>query len=134
MYEGDACACERPKVGRTGKWGLWTATVPVVLFAAFPTLAAQLTNSRAGSHRPSSTIATQTAVISVRGIDCEACAIQLKGALNRVGGLQQLDLDIPAQTVSVVYEPAAGRLDAYLGAINALGYEATLPTKTGVSP
>jgi copper chaperone CopZ len=132
--DGDACACERPKVGRAGRWGLWIATLAVVLLAAFPTLAARLAGSRLDSHLAiTSTSATQTVVVSVRGIDCEACAIHLKAALDKVGGLRKLDLDIPGQAVTVVYEPASGRLDAYVAAINALGYEATLPTSPGAS-
>src|SRR5215471_2405305 len=69
--DGDACACEHPRAGRAGKWGLWTATLAVVLLAAFPTLAARFAGLRANSkHATSSAVITQTAVISVRGIDC----------------------------------------------------------------
>ena len=69
---------------------------------------------------------TATAVIKVQGADCEACAAHLKAALNKVGGFRDLTLSVPSQSVTVTYEPAPGRLDAYVAAINDLGYEASV--------
>src|SRR5262245_16197968 len=62
--DGDACTCERPRAARAGKWTLWTATLAVVLLAAFPTLAARFAGSRANSrHATTFDVITQTAVI-----------------------------------------------------------------------
>jgi copper chaperone CopZ len=66
-------------------------------------------------------------VIDVRGIDCEACAAPLRRALSKEGGLRALVLNIPKQRVVVTYESAPGRLEAYVAAINELGYEASIP-------
>ena len=123
---GDACGCERPGAGRAGMVGLWTATLAIMLFAAFPTLAARFE----GAHdietlTTSSELALERAVISVEGVDCEACAVQLRSTLKGVGGFRDLELDVSSQTVTVFYEAAAGRLDAYVAAINNLGYDAT---------
>jgi mercuric ion transport protein len=72
----------------------------------------------------------EQAVIRVEGMDCEACASHIRSALTKVGGLHELALDLKGQAVKVAYEPAAGRLSAYVAAINDLGYEASLPAQT----
>ena len=129
--EGDDCGCERPKTARAGKIGLWIATVIVVLIAAAPTLIAKVFDS----HRVAadSSARTTTAVIHVEGADCEACAAHIRVALDKVGGFHALALDVPSQRITVTYEPTPGRLDAYVAAIDHLGYEAALdPTNRPV--
>jgi mercuric ion transport protein len=123
VAEGDACGCERPKASRAGRVGLWGASAVVVLLAAAPPLLAAV------SHRapiPVGTARVEHTVISVQGLDCEACAAPIRSALVKVGGFHDLALDLKAQSVTVTYESAPGRLDAYVAAINALGYEASV--------
>lgn len=119
----DACGCESPKAGRAGRVGLWSATVLVLLFAAAPTI---LGRAFAGRSVAAADPGTEQAVIHVRGMDCEACGAHLKTALVKVGGFHELTLDLASQSVTVSYEPAPGRLDAYVAAIDELGYEATV--------
>lgn len=123
----DACGCERPRTNRVGRIGLWLATVVVVLVAAAPPLLARW----ADAHRPAASTSSDAnlakVTIGVQGIDCEACAAPLRKALAQVGGFRDLELDIPKQTITVLYEPAPGRLAAYAAAIDDLGYEAKLP-------
>lgn len=124
----DACGCERPRVNRVGRIGLWLATVLVLVTAGLPSLLA-----RWGEHRPSSgaeaNASVAKATIGVEGIDCEACAAPMRKALTKVGGFHALELDIERQSITVSYEPAAGRLEAYVAALNDLGYEAKLPSE-----
>ena len=121
----DACGCEKPRVNRVGRFGLWIGTLLVVLVAAAPALLAKWSNTRTS---PASVDDAKLAkaTIDVQGIDCEACAAPIRKALTRVGGLRDLDLDVAKQAVRVTYEPASGRLAAYVVAINDLGYEAKL--------
>ena len=123
---GDACGCERPKAARAGKLGLWVATVMVGLFAVAPSLIAKAYN--AGATRPTAaeTTSTASAIILVRGADCEACAGHLKDALRKAGGFHDLSLDTKTQRIRVTYEPAPARLEAYVRAIDDLGYEAEI--------
>ena len=121
------CGCERRGANRPGKVGLWIAAVLVLLVALAPTLLARGLDPRATA-APSG-VATETVAIKVAGADCQACAVHLKKALAKVGGFHSLELDVPSQTIVVTYEPAPGRLDAYLAAIDALGYEATVEQK-----
>ncbi len=124
---GDACGCEspKPKANRAARLGLWTATALVVVFAAAPPLLAAV------SHQAPIPVATgqkvEQAVVQVEGMDCAACATHIRGALGKVGGLHDLTLDLKGHAITVTYEPAAGRLQTYVAAINDLGYEASLP-------
>jgi mercuric ion transport protein len=122
----DACGCERPKASRAGRIGLWIATVLVALFAAAPTVLARSGERRGGRPEMAATAAIETAIIHVQGVDCDACAAPLRRALTKVGGLRDLVLDVPAQNALITYEPSSGRLEAYLAAIDELGYEASL--------
>jgi mercuric ion transport protein len=127
VEEGDACGCDspKPKANRAARLGLWIATALVVVFAAAPPLLAAV------SHRAPVPVAAgqkvEQATIPVQGLDCEACAAPIRTALTKVGGFHDLKLDLKAQTVTVAYEPAPGRLPAYVASINDLGYEASLP-------
>jgi copper chaperone CopZ len=121
----DVCGCEKPKASRAGRVGLWMAAALTATLAAAPSLLAGVAH-----HRPPALLAGQhleQAVIQVHGIDCEACAAPLRNALTKVGGFNDLRLDLPKQTIAVSYEPAPGRLAAYVAAIDDLGYEASLP-------
>lgn len=123
--EGDTCGCERPKVMRVGRVGLWIASPLVIVLAAAPPILASVSRG----HSEPVANGVEQATIHVQGIDCEACAVPLRRALARVGGFRDLSLDVKAQQVTITYEPAPGRLDAYVAAIDALGYEAFLPSK-----
>jgi mercuric ion transport protein len=131
----DACGCE-PEGGkgrRAGRIGLWTATALVVVLAVAPNLLAAWAHRRAPSPAPptiSSAPASpkvEHATIIVKGIDCEACAVSIRASLAKVGGLRDLTLDLPGKRIEITYEPAPGRVAAYVAAINELGFEASLP-------
>ncbi|MCC6668387.1 MAG: cation transporter [Polyangiaceae bacterium] len=131
--QGDTCGCERPGTGRAGKVGLWVATLLVALFATAPTIIACVSDARSKPVAAAG-VRTETAVISVHGADCEACASNIKTALSEVGGFHDLELDLASQTVRVTYEPAPGRVDAYVAALNDIGYEASLPKTSKTQP
>jgi mercuric ion transport protein len=124
------CGCERPRVNRAGRVSLWIGTVIVVLVAAAPTVLARWAEGK----RPAATSGTEaslaTTVIGVPGIDCAACAAPIRGALAKAGGFHDLKLDITKQAVTVTYEPAPGRLAAYIAAIDGLGYEAKVSSES----
>jgi mercuric ion transport protein len=133
--EGDACGCAKPnpKAGRAGKIGLWIATAMVVVFAASPSLIACFAGR---SHDPATSVAASGlayATIRVQGMDCEACSVNIRNALANVGGFHDMTLDLRAQTIDVAYEPAPGRLQAYVAAIDELGYEVSLADATAKS-
>ena len=123
----DPCGCARPRSHRAGRVGLWIATVGVVVVAAAPPLLARWGNAMSRGTSIAADASLARATIDVQGLDCEACAAPIRRALARVGGFHGLEMDIPKQAITVAYEPAPGRLAAYVAAINELGDEARLP-------
>ena len=123
---GDACGCERPRATRAARIGLWIATLIVVLVAAAPPLLARWANANRSPAIGAPDANVAKATLHVQGIDCEACAAPIRKVLTKVGGFHDLELDIPKQVVTVTYEPSAGRLAAYVTAIDDLGYEANV--------
>jgi mercuric ion transport protein len=122
----DACGCEQPRASRAGRIGLWVATIVVVLVAAAPPLLARWADARRSPTSTGSEANLATAVITVPGMDCEACAAPMRTALAKVGGFRGLKLDIAKQAVTVTYQPASDRPAAYVAVIRGLGYEAAL--------
>jgi mercuric ion transport protein len=123
----DACGCPRANAGRGAKVALWVASLGLVLTVVAPSLMTAIFENRvasAGSVDPAAR--TEKAVLLVSGADCEACAAHFRRALARVGGFHDLVLDVRSQRVTVTYEPAPGRLTAYVAAIRDLGYEPSL--------
>ncbi|WP_394844913.1 heavy-metal-associated domain-containing protein [Pendulispora brunnea] len=104
--------------------GLWIAGAFVLALAAAPSLFARW--AVASNRNVTAPGKLAQSVIEVRGMDCEACAAPISAALAKVGGFYDLRLDIAAQRATVRYEPAPARLDAYVAAINDLGYDAAL--------
>jgi mercuric ion transport protein len=123
----DACGCERPRTSSAGRIALWIATVAVLVVAAAPLLLARWAQVGDGGSDAMSDPTLSHATVHVDGIDCDACAAPMRKALAKVGGLRDLRLNVEKQEVVLAYENAPGRLQAYVAAINALGYEAELP-------
>jgi mercuric ion transport protein len=118
----EACGCARsgPR-SSLARGGLWLATLLVVFVALWPNFGGWV-EAREAQDPPSSVHAE--ARIEVDGMDCEACAAPMRRALGKVGGFHGLTVDLPGRAIIVSYEPAPGRVDAYVDAIYALGYDA----------
>jgi copper chaperone CopZ len=52
-----------------------------------------------------------TTILSVPDISCEHCQKTITGALSPVEGVQSVEVDIPARTVRVDYDPAQVSVD-----------------------
>lgn len=120
---GDACGCAPSGSRRASRIALWVVAVLTGLVAFSPPLLARMA---AGGHGPLLSGPLDTAFVHVEGIDCEACAAPIRKALVGAGGFGNMKLDLKSKSVSVSYEPGAGRPDAYVTAIDALGYEARI--------
>jgi copper chaperone CopZ len=54
-----------------------------------------------------------TTVLSVPDISCEHCERAITGALSPVAGVTSVDVDIPAKTVTVQYDPSAVSIERF---------------------
>jgi copper chaperone CopZ len=120
---GEGCECTPGRTRRVSRITLWVVAVLTAMVAFSPPLLAMIGG---GGHGVVPSGPLDAAVIHVQGIDCEACAAPIRKALAGAGGFGDMNLDLKSKSVSVSYEPGAGRPDAYVAAIDDLGYEARL--------
>jgi copper chaperone len=64
-----------------------------------------------------------TATISVPEIHCAHCKTSIEGALAPLPGVSSAEVDVPARSVTVVYDEAAIDQAALVRAIEDQGYE-----------
>jgi mercuric ion transport protein len=132
VAQADACGCTTPSANRAGKIALWLATAFIVLFAAAPPLLAQVAALGTPKTAATDRASAATAVLRVEGMDCQACTVHARRELAKLGGSPSMTLDVENQTLTVTYEPAPGRLEAYVRALKELGYGAEISSKTTV--
>jgi copper chaperone CopZ len=54
-----------------------------------------------------------TTILTVPDISCEHCERAITGALSPVAGVTSVNVDIPAKTVTVQYDPSAVTVDRF---------------------
>lgn len=64
---------------------------------------------------------SSTAVYSVPGVSCDHCKHAIEGEVAQVRGVESVEVDVDAKTVTVVGEPLDER--ALVAAIGEAGYE-----------
>jgi copper chaperone CopZ len=65
----------------------------------------------------------QTATIRVDGMNCEGCAGSVTRALQRVDGVDHVEVTLASQVAQVTFDPAKVGLPALVTAIKNAGYE-----------
>jgi len=70
--------------------------------------------------------AEQTVTLSVPGMTCAACPITVKAALNRVEGVQNVDVSYKHLEARVTFEDAQTSIAALIEATKNAGYPSTL--------
>ena len=70
--------------------------------------------------------ATQTATLSVPGMTCATCPITLKKALNKVEGVEKIEVNLEKKEALVTFEDAKTTVEALLEATKNAGYPATV--------
>ena len=70
--------------------------------------------------------ATQTAVLSVPGMTCASCPITVKKALNKVAGVEKVDINYEKREAAVTYDDAKTNVEALTKATKDAGYPSTV--------
>ncbi len=70
--------------------------------------------------------AIQTATLSVPGMTCAACPITIKKALNRVEGVQTVEISYQGRSAVVQFDDALTSAEALAQATADVGYPATI--------
>lgn len=116
-------ACASPRTLKMRKIGLWAMTGLIGLMLAIPYLPFSGTSSvpTAG--------ATETAMFTVEGMDCAACASGIAASLTRQEGIAKAEVDFEGGTAKVTYTPASITSERIAELITEQGFAATVAGK-----
>ncbi|MDN5940996.1 MAG: mercury resistance system periplasmic binding protein MerP [Nitrospira sp.] len=70
--------------------------------------------------------ATKTVTLSVPGMTCASCPITLKKALNKVEGVENIEVNLEKKETLVTYDDAKTTVKALLEATTNAGYPSTV--------
>ena len=70
--------------------------------------------------------ATQTTTLSVPGMTCATCPITLKKALNKVEGVEKIEVNLEKKEALVTFDDAKTTVEALLEATKNAGYPSTV--------
>ena len=70
--------------------------------------------------------ATQTVTLSVPGMTCATCPITLKKALNKVEGVEKIEVNLEKKEALVTFDDAETTVEALLEATKNAGYPSTV--------
>ena len=70
--------------------------------------------------------ATQTVTLSVAGMTCASCPITIKKALNKVEGVEKIEVSLEKKKAVVTFDDAKTTVKALLEATTNAGYPSTV--------
>lgn len=70
--------------------------------------------------------ATQTVTLSVPGMTCAVCPITIKKALNKVEGVETIEVNLEKKEALVTFDDAKTTVEALLEATKNAGYPSTV--------
>lgn len=70
--------------------------------------------------------ATQTVTLSVSGMTCATCPITVKKALNKVAGVENIEVNLEKKEAVVTFDDAKTKVEALLEATKNAGYPSTV--------
>lgn len=70
--------------------------------------------------------AVQTAVIDLKNVQCYACVMTVKKALEKVEGVKEIKVDLDHKTATVKFDPAKTNADVLIKATSDAGFPSTL--------
>lgn len=125
--------CKVVKAGKWNKISVWTSAV-IALTAILlsyvnfaPTASvASVTQSDTQSHYA-------TAILNIKGMDCEACANGLQASLSQLKGVRSAEVKYKDESAIMNYNSAIVAPSAFVKLITKAGYKATVVKTTSVA-
>lgn len=100
----------------TAATALFVGTTGILSTIAVSPLAAQKAKSDVA--------VVQTTTFAVRNMTCALCPVTVKTAMERVEGVQSVEVDFEAKTATVVFDPSTAQADDIAAASTNAGYPA----------
>ncbi len=77
-------------------------------------------------------IPSQHAQLDVQGMTCAACSATIERVVGKLPGVQNANVNLTAETLTLDYDPAEISLQQVVGAVAEAGYQAILPVETTI--
>jgi copper chaperone CopZ len=120
-------ACEKPATNRTGRIGLWTATVGVLIVAAFPYYSEPVARLLLSSKISETTAAAprlDRASFAVEGMVCTGCATAIEKNLRKLDGVHSAIVSYEQKRATVEFDVNKVTIAQLEQAIRDAGYRA----------
>ena len=122
-------ACARPAVNRSGRIGLWIATLFVVGFAAFPYYSGPVADLLLSGGDAQTTAAPQAPSVehisfAIEGMYCPVCATNIESKLKSLPGVQKARVSYPQRRADIDYVSAYVSREQLEKVIQDAGYRA----------
>ena len=122
-------ACARPAVNRSGRIGLWIATVFVVGFAAFPYYSGPVADLLLSDGDAQASPAQQAPAVehisfAIEGMYCPACATNIESKLRNLPGVQKARVSYEQRRADVEYVSGSVSREQFEKVIQDAGYRA----------
>ena len=72
-----------------------------------------------------------TTTLRVEGMTCPSCKVAVRTALSKLDGVKNAKVDVANKSATVEYDPSKVTPQQLVDAVNRLGYQASLPAKSG---
>ena len=123
-------SCKVVEAGKWNKIGVWTSAVIALAAIFFPYVNATPIVS-AATMKPTATQAPySTAVLNIKGMDCEACANGLHASLSRMKGVKSATVKYKTRSAVIEYNPAEVAPEAFANFLTKAGYKTTVVKTT----
>ncbi len=101
--------------------------------AAFATITLATPHLGTGLARAAETAPSgpSTVALHIEGMTCPSCKVAVRAALKKVDGVTDAKVDVAAKSATVNYDSTKVTPQQLVDAVNRLGYEASLPSRTG---
>lgn len=130
-YRKKEIACEDGscKVVKAGKWnkiGVWTSAVIALAAILFPYFSVTPVATASVIDPPGKPIDYATALLSINGMDCEACANGLQASLSRIKGVKSAVVDYKEGSALMKYNPEKVAPAAFVNLLTRAGYKSRI--------
>jgi mercuric ion binding protein len=68
----------------------------------------------------------RTTTFAIENMTCALCPVTVKSAMERVDGVQSVEIDFDAKTATVIFDPTVATPEAIAAASTNAGYPATM--------
>lgn len=123
-----ACAVPAPPhLNRYNKTILWGVTLLTLALLAYPEIEVQKAKTALKSS-PTVAIAdkSQTVVLGLKNLTCEACSLQIVNSLNKTTGVYDAKVHFNSKQITIQYNPDQVNTKQLRAKITKLGYPATI--------